>query len=110
MSPLEEHGGGLIDNDFCIIPIKIRDKRPDQKNWTQIRATRETHKKWISNGKQKRGVGVLTFNTPSIDVDVLHPEIARLILKWCQGNLGVAISRTICESFEGLIFASCAVR
>jgi hypothetical protein len=93
MPYLEDHGSKLIQNGYHIIPIEPGGKRPAIKKWSQIRATHQIYKRWISKGFREYGVGILAEHCPGIDLDIRDQELVDKLHRWCQDNLGATIHR-----------------
>jgi hypothetical protein len=89
MNFLEKNGSSLIDNRYSIIPILEGTKRPGLKGWQNIKAKKEDLGNWVKNSSYK-GVGVLTGDSPAVDIDVLDPEIVKEIVTYCKEVIGPA--------------------
>ena len=93
MAFLKEHGHSLVDNGYEIVPIMKGKKAPMIKGWQQFRATHEDVDKWLANGHQDGGVGVLCRNTVAIDIDCHNKDINYKLLKWIDENIGRSLTR-----------------
>lgn len=87
---LEHHGKSLIDKGFNIVPIEPGKKAPGFDGWQKTRATHSILAKWIESGRQNHGVGIITANTPAVDIDVIDDDLAVVLETWCLENLGPA--------------------
>lgn len=93
MNYLKEYGSKLIKNGYKIIPIKPGFKAPSIAGWQKVNATQETLNKWLANGYEDHGIGILTEYSPAIDIDVQDFEIVEKLLTWCKKNLGITLYR-----------------
>lgn len=87
---LAQHGTALIQNGYSIIPIPPGKKAPGFEGWQNTKATPNMVKEWVDNGHRDSGVGILTKNNPVIDLDILDPEVAKMMEDWCLLNIGDA--------------------
>ena len=87
---LAKVGSDLIDAGYDIIPIKRGEKYPLFKGWEQIRADHDLLDEWLEKGYGKCGVGILTANTPAVDIDVKDEELARYMEEWVHEHVGIA--------------------
>lgn len=74
--PLAYFGERLIDNGYAIVPIAVGKKAPGFDNWVKARSTKPQLNEWIESGHRYSGVGILTKNTPGVDLDIRNEEIA----------------------------------
>lgn len=93
MCELKTYGPGLIDRGYSIVPIQKGTKFPNKKNWQQIVGSKTKLKSWLNSGYSDGGVGVLTKNTPAIDIDVQDSKIVDLIAAWCEEHIGATVHR-----------------
>lgn len=84
------HGPKLIENGYTVVPIQPGKKAPGFDNWQKARATKGQIDEWVKSGYQWSGVGIITKNTPAIDVDVRDEEVALKIEAWIRENIGDA--------------------
>lgn len=87
---LERHGELLLKNGFNIVPIEPGKKAPGFDGWQKTRATPAILTKWLDNGRRHYGVGIITTNTPGVDIDVVDDELSKLLEDWCLENIGPA--------------------
>lgn len=87
---LERYGEKLIDNGYNIVPIEPGKKAPGFDGWQKTRANQSQLRKWMDDGREHHGVGILTAHTPAVDIDVLDGELAKMLEDWCHENLGRA--------------------
>lgn len=88
MNYLEQHGRTLVENGFRIVPILAGTKAPDAgKGWQNVTATTETVDSWLSEGRGP-GVGVLTRDTPAVDLDLSHQPTIDALQSWCDEHIG----------------------
>lgn len=67
---ITQFGETLIDNGYNIIPIPPKQKGPTFDGWEKTQATKKLLKTWEDEGKGGFGVGIITRNTPAVDIDV----------------------------------------
>src|SRR5690606_14313951 len=87
---LAQHGATLLDNGYHVVPIRTGSKAPGFDGWEKSRATREQLKEWLEHGHKWSGVGILTKNTPAVDLDIRDEEIAQEMEHWIKENIGLA--------------------
>jgi hypothetical protein len=102
---LANMGESLIEQGYNITPISIGTKHPPHDGWSKIKCTKAVLKKWLENGltytslKDKKehtadvsnaGVGILTRDTPGVDIDVSDETMAKDLEQWVIDNIGVA--------------------
>lgn len=85
---LENLGETLIQNGYNIVPIPTGTKSPGFDGWQDTVATGRVLKGWIDNGYGDAGVGILTKNSPAVDLDIRDTEVAQRMEDWCHENLG----------------------
>lgn len=90
---LAMHGQRLIDNGYEIVPIKVGGKAPGFAGWEKSRASREQLTEWLDSGHKNAGVGILTKNTPAIDIDCRNEKLAAIMEKYCREKLGLKLMR-----------------
>jgi AAA domain-containing protein/primase-like protein/bifunctional DNA primase/polymerase-like protein len=92
MNFLYKYGPQLIRNGYSIIPIIERTKRPGCKLWQNLSATLDDLNDWLKISSFK-GVGILTADTPAVDIDVEDPEIVEKMVLFCENNIGPSPKR-----------------
>lgn len=90
---LQQHGRKLLDNGYQIVPIRPGSKSPGFDGWEKSRPSRDQLNEWLANGFRKAGVGVMTKNTPAIDIDISDERVATLMDQWIRENLGGTLVR-----------------
>lgn len=89
-SYLKQHGSQLISAGYRIVPIRPGYKAPGISEWQTSHADEQQLGKWLSNGQAEAGVGIITENTPAIDIDCLDKDISYKLVKWVENNIGKA--------------------
>ncbi len=89
-SYLKQHGSQLISAGYRIVPIRPGYKAPGISEWQTSHADETQLQKWLANGQADAGVGVITENTPAIDIDCLDKDISYKLVKWVENNIGKA--------------------
>lgn len=74
--PLACLGAKLIDNGYAIVPIAVGKKAPGFDNWSKSKSSKPQLAEWIESGHKRSGVGVLTKDTPGVDLDIRDTTIA----------------------------------
>lgn len=87
---MEHYGVALVQKGYQIVPIAIGKKSPPFDDWQRIRATTGIVKKWIENDYGRLGVGIMTTNTPAIDIDIEDELVADEVEEWIKANIGAA--------------------
>ena len=91
---LKHYGPKLLGKGYPIVPIKSGFKFPKGLHgWEAVQANKDHLKGWLSNGFANGGVGVLTKDTPAIDLDVQDLEILQTLIAWCEKHLGKTVQR-----------------
>lgn len=87
---LAQHGAALLDNGYAVVPIQTGKKAPGFDGWQKSTPSKHQIKEWLEHGHKNSGVGVLTRNTPAIDIDVSDDEVAKKVEEWVWENIGAA--------------------
>lgn len=87
---LSEVGKPLINNGYNIVPIMRGEKRPFLDGWQNIKADASELRAWLDDDKGKCGVGIITANTPAVDIDCLDDDLAAEMLAWIADEYGVS--------------------
>lgn len=90
---LAQHGQRLLDNGYHIVPIRAGGKAPGFDGWEKSRATRDQLKDWLDNGHRNAGVGIITKNTPAIDIDIRDEKVAMLMDAYVRKHFKVTLVR-----------------
>lgn len=90
---LAQHGQKLIDNGYHIVPIRFGGKAPGFDGWEKSRASRDQLTEWLEGGHKTAGVGILTKNTPAVDIDCRNEKLAEIMEAYCREKLGVKLMR-----------------
>lgn len=93
---LAVHGRKLVENGYDIIPIPPKSKSPGFDGWQKVRSTRGMVAEWLESGMSNFGIGILSRNTPAIDIDCTDEKVVRKITEYCElkyGNLLVRVGR-----------------
>lgn len=71
MTKFRDRSLKLLHNGYRIIPIPARTKRPRLDNWESTKATVDSINRWAANGYAEGNIGLLTADTPGVDLDIL---------------------------------------
>lgn len=78
----------LVANGYRIIPIEPGGKAPAAgKDWQNLHATEAQVRKWGANGLANANIGIITENTPAIDIDIYDAEVADRMEQWVLDNI-----------------------
>lgn len=85
----QKYAQTLYEKGYSVIPLVPNEKKPVFKKWQDKYRdiTQAQLNNWL-NHYPDWGVGVQTFNTPAIDIDVKDAEIAKLIVEKIKPMLG----------------------
>lgn len=89
-SYLADHGEALIDQGYNVVPIMPGKKAPGFDGWQKSTASKSQLKEWLQSGYKNSGVGIITKNTPAIDIDVRDDDVALRVEAWVRENIGQA--------------------
>lgn len=103
---LAKHGAQLISNGYRIVPIMRGSKRPPFDGWQKMTATLKDLRGWVEGDYSRAGVGIITRNTPAVDVDVLDAKVAAHMSRFVQENFGFAPVRVGLAPKTLLLFQS----
>jgi hypothetical protein len=101
---LGKYGPLALANGYEIIPIKPGTKRPPFDGWEDIRCTQKKLDRWIENGREKHGVGILTRLTPLVDIDCRQPDIVDAMIVFAEKLLGETLQRVGHAPKTGLVY------
>lgn len=107
---LDRFGDALIDAGYAIVPIKPGEKYPPFDGWQNAHPTKTELADWMANGidykdregKKKNanvtraGVGILTRDTPGVDIDVSDDGVVQDVesfINLMYGDAPVRIGR-----------------
>lgn len=90
---LAKFGERLLENGYHIVPIRVGGKAPGFDGWEKSRATKAQLREWVEHGHKWAGVGILTKNTPAIDIDIRDEDVALKMDAWIRKNLGGTLVR-----------------
>ena len=60
-------------------PLPVNGKEPSIKGWSDIAATDKIILKWETEYADAVSTGILTRETPTIDIDIMHPDAAAAV-------------------------------
>jgi Primase C terminal 2 (PriCT-2)/Family of unknown function (DUF5906)/Bifunctional DNA primase/polymerase, N-terminal len=83
-------GDTLINNGYHIVPIQVGKKAPGFDGWQKSRSTKQQLKEWLDHGHKNSGVGIITKNTPAVDIDVLDDVVSKKMGQWVVKNIADA--------------------
>jgi hypothetical protein len=87
---LAKHGAALLDKSYHPIPIRFGGKAPGFDGWEKSRATKSQLEEWLEHGHAQAGVGILTKNTPAVDIDVRDDVVAQQMEDYIRELVGDA--------------------
>ena len=86
---IKQHGSQLVTLGYRVVPIRAGYKAPAVSSWQHLHASAQDVAHWASENP-KGGVGVITENTPAIDIDCLDKDVVYKLVKWIENNIGHA--------------------
>lgn len=99
MNYLKDLGRDICSNGFTIVPIYPHDsgkqgagKRPIGKDWEKTVNSEARVDAWAEKYPTS-GIGILTKNTPAVDIDILDKEASEYMANWVAMNIGLAPCR-----------------
>lgn len=101
---LARHGATLIANGYKILPIRKGSKAPPMDDWQKIKSTPKLLDHWLSTSYTRSGVGLLTNDTPAVDLDILDRGIALKMQAFVEENFGFAPIRVGHDPKRLLVF------
>lgn len=81
---LEDVGQPLVANGYSIVPIRKGEKRPFMAKWQDLRSTKGDLNRWLNDGHEECGAGILTFGTPAVDIDCLDEDVSAEMIAWIE--------------------------
>lgn len=86
----KKHGHALVKNGYSIVPIPVGRKGPAIEDWQSNPAKTAEAVDELAQEHPKDGVGILTRETPAVDIDCYDKEIVDAMVQWCNDNIGEA--------------------
>lgn len=86
----KKHAVTLVRNGYTVVPIPPKRKGPVIEDWLKNAARTPEQANNLADENPKDGVGILTRDTPAVDIDCLDQEIVDAMLQWCSDNIGDA--------------------
>ena len=80
----------LVANGYAVIPIPHGCKGPDMGGWQKLQPDDNLVKRWIKQGHGGFGIGIISKNTPAVDIDVKDVEVSNRMRDWCHEHIGPA--------------------
>ena len=85
---LAAYGKKLVENGYNIVPIRRGSKAPGFDGWQKTASTARSVASWLANGHESSGVGILTTDTPAIDLDIYDDDMAAKVEALCIERFG----------------------
>ncbi len=114
---LAKQGAKLIDHGYRIVPIKRGSKAPPFDKWSEVRADKKLLRSWLDGSASvtrkgekfkydgsRDGVGILTAETPLVDIDVRDAFLSARMVAFVNETVGVAPVRVGMAPKTGLLF------
>lgn len=102
----KKHGHALVANGYSIVPIPIGRKGPAVEDWQTNPAKTPEAVDNLAAEHPKDGVGILTRETPAVDIDCYDQDIVDQMVEWCNDNIGEAPLRVGKAPKALLLFAA----
>lgn len=94
--PFANYGSKLIQQGYGVVPIPKGGKSPAIKDfaWQKDYAKSQADlKDMLDRGWGRHGIGIVTKDTPAIDIDVLDAAVVAHMVEWVSTHIGVAPQR-----------------
>lgn len=78
----------LHKQGYRVVPIKSGVKGPVLSEWEKLRATPAMIEGWARNGYANGNIGIITEETPAVDLDIYDAEIADAMEAWMIKEFG----------------------
>jgi hypothetical protein len=114
---LAKYGAKVIDRGYAVVPIRRGTKRPPFDAWTEIRATKKLLQSWLDGtavstidkrpvqyNASRDGLGIITTNTPLVDLDIRDEAMADAMQAFVFERFGVAPIRVGQAPKRGLLY------
>lgn len=89
MSTFVDRAMALQAQGYRVVPIKQGVKGPQIDGWQELRATPAMIEGWGRNGYANGNVGIITEDTPAVDIDIYDAEVADAMESWMLKEFGV---------------------
>jgi hypothetical protein len=86
------------------LPIPVNGKAPPIQGWSDIQATDALIDRWADQYASATNTGIITANTPAIDIDVLDPAVADEVHRLVKQMIGTSAVRTGLAPKRALLF------
>lgn len=93
MSSFLQRALTLCANGYRVVPIQSGRKGPTVDGWQRTHADEKQIRKWASNGYANGNIGIITENTPAVDIDVYDPDVASQMELWLLREFGDTVVR-----------------
>lgn len=112
---LPKVGAKLIDAGYRIVPIAPGTKQPIEPKWTSIYADKSLLARWLDPEYRhpttdnlvhyaRGGAGIITEQTPAVDIDVSDRGVSEALESWVNLNIGFAPTRVGREPKRLMVF------
>lgn len=89
---------------YRVIPIAKGTKRPVEDGWQTFESSERDIKRW-AEGRYKNGnIGILTEDTPAVDLDIYDASMAEEMERWVLAQFGETVVRVGNAPKRALIF------
>jgi hypothetical protein len=86
------------------LPIPVNGKAPAIQGWSDIRATGPLIDRWADQYPSATNTGIITADTPAIDIDVLDSAVADELHRMVEQTIGTSAVRTGLVPKRALLF------
>lgn len=93
MSAFLERALMLRAHGYRVIPIRHGSKAPEITGWQEKDLTEDQLRHYAKNGYGNGNIGIVTRDTPAIDIDVYDATFAQEMDDWCRHELGETLTR-----------------
>ena len=83
-------GPQVVEHGYRIVPIRPGTKAPPNDGWQNSKTSPKTVQRWLESGRGGYGVGILTEDTPAVDLDTMDATMAADMVAFVQREFGPA--------------------
>lgn len=87
---LKIFGARLAEHGYRIVCITPGSKASHDDGWQTSNASIAQIKKWTANGRANHGVGIITEQTPAVDIDCFDAALVEELIAWIHAEYGDA--------------------
>ena len=93
MNWLEKYGRRLALRGWTILPLQPASKVPAVRDWPAFLPDPSQVDKWVAKGFGRYSIGIVTRNTPAVDIDILDAAVSAEMVAITQELVGPTLLR-----------------